>query len=285
MRTFLIITIIIVLYLSYKLLYTYKEGMNASLVYEDESKYQKIKLYEKGSKYWLTLNDQVQFNSDEHKLSHYLQCDVPLLKFKPKKVLILGGGDGLAASHVLKHDFVEEVTMVEIDEKMIKMLKDSKLMRKITNNVIDNPKLNIIIQNGFDYVYKTKNKYDIIIEDIEDDHTNQKKVVHSGNYLKRLLEISNIVSQTIGDDIEDYEKKFPIFTKNYLKHKEIYNKPKFELYTGDKEDLFDELEYEDDFLMELEKNDVLQDVKFYICGNYYNNMFGFEMYLLSVKID
>ena len=283
MRTFLIITIIIVLYLSYKLLYTYKEGMNASLVYEDESKYQKIKLYEKGSKYWLTLNDQVQFNSDEHKLSHYLQCDVPLLKFKPKKVLILGGGDGLAASHVLKHDFVEEVTMVEIDEKMIKMLKESKLMRKITNNVIDNPKLNIIIQNGFDYVCKTKNKYDIIIEDIEDDHTNQTKIVHSGNYLKRLLEISNIVSQTIGDDIEDYEKKFPIFTKNYLKHKEIYNKPKFELYTGDKEDLFDELEYEDDFLMELEKNDVLQDVKFYICGNYYNDMFGFEMYLLSVK--
>ena len=73
MITFLIITIIIVLYLSYKLLYKYKEGMNASLVYEDESKYQKIKLYEKGSKYWLTLNDQVQFNSDEHKLSHYLQ--------------------------------------------------------------------------------------------------------------------------------------------------------------------------------------------------------------------
>ena len=172
-----------------------------------------------------------------------------LLKFKPKKVLILGGGDGLA-SHVLKHDFVKKL-MVEIDEKMIKMLKESKLMRKITN-IIDNPKLNIIIQNGFDYVCKTKNKYDIIIEDIEDDHTNQTKIVHSGNYLKR-LEISNIVSQTIGDDIEDYEKKFPIFTKNYLKHKEIYNKPKFELYTGDKEDLFDELEYEDDFLMELEK--------------------------------
>jgi hypothetical protein len=108
-------------------------------------------------------------------------------------------------------------------------------------------------------------------------------VVHSGNYLNRLLEISNIVSQTIGDDAEDYEKKFPIFTKNYLKHKEIYSKPKFELYTGNKEDLFDEIEYEDDFLMQLEKNDILQDVDFYICGNYFNDMFGFEMYLLSVK--
>tara|TARA_Y100000992_G_C21271929_1_gene497422 strand:+ start:680 stop:1534 length:855 start_codon:yes stop_codon:yes gene_type:complete len=283
MTIFIIITTLLIFYLLYNFLYKCKEGFKTSIVYEDESKYQKIKLYEHGSKYWLTLNGQVQFHSDEHKQSHYLQCDVPLLKFKPKKVLILGGGDGLAATHVLKHDFVEEVTMVEIDEKMIKMLKESKLMRKITNNVIDNPKLNVIIGNGFDYIHKTKNKYDIIIEDIEDDHTSQKKIVHSGDYLKKLLEVSKVISQTIGDDEIDYKKKFPIFTKNYLKHKKKYNSPKFELYSGGKEDLFDELEYEDDFLMALEKEDILQDVNFYICGNYYNDMFGFEMYLLSVK--
>jgi hypothetical protein len=259
------------------------DNTNKHLIYSDESKFQTIKLFQNEDCFWLNLNDEIQFHSNEYLKSHYIQCDIPIKMYQPRNVLILGGGDGIAASIVLKYPCVKSVTMVEIDEKMINMLKNSKLMRKITNNVIDNPKLNIIIQNAVNYVYQNNEKFDMIIEDIEHDHTSQSTDYDDDDYFLKLLTMSNVVSLTYSDEYDDdIDKDYPIFYNNYIKQQ--YNKmPSFSKYCGNKVKLFKELEFDEPFLKQIRENKILNDVKLFICAHDFKEPFGFERYLLAVN--
>jgi hypothetical protein len=259
------------------------DNTNKHLIYSDKSKFQTIKLFQNKDCFWLKLNDEIQFHSNEYLKSHYIQCDIPMKKYQPQNVLILGGGDGIAASIVLKYPCVKRVTMVEIDEKMIKMLKTSQLMRKITNNVIDNPKLNIIIQNAVNYVYQNNEKYDLVIEDIEHDHTTQSIQYDDDDYFLKLLKMSNVVSFTYSDEYDDdIDKDYPIFYNNYMKQQ--YNKtPSFSKFCGNKVKLFKELEFDEPFLKQLKENKILSDVKLFISAHDFKEPFGFERYLLAVN--
>ena len=57
--------------------------------------------------------------------------------------------------------------MVEIDSEMIRMVRETPLMKKITNNVIENPKLKVNIDDAEQFLIKNDNQYDLIIEDVE----------------------------------------------------------------------------------------------------------------------
>ena len=84
----------------------------------------------------------------------------------PRKVLVIGGGDGGSSEEALKHPSVEEVTMVEIDEDVIKVAKEH--FSAVHNGVFDNPKLHVVIGDGLKYVRETPKKFDLIALDLND---------------------------------------------------------------------------------------------------------------------
>ena len=84
----------------------------------------------------------------------------------PKRVLIIGGGDGGAAEEALKHPSVEQVVMVELDEKVVDIAK--KHFAAIHRGVFDNPKLTLLIDDGMKYLAETKEKFDYIALDLPD---------------------------------------------------------------------------------------------------------------------
>ena len=84
----------------------------------------------------------------------------------PKKVLIVGGGDGGSAEEVLKHPTVERVTLVEIDAEVIRIAKEH--FGAVHNGVFDNPKLNVQIDNGLSFMQGCKEKFDLIVLDLND---------------------------------------------------------------------------------------------------------------------
>lgn len=83
----------------------------------------------------------------------------------PKQVLIIGGGDGGVAREVVKHPLVETVHQVEIDDRVVEL---SKRFLPTMACGLDNPKVNLIIGDGFEYMKNNKNKFDIIITDSSD---------------------------------------------------------------------------------------------------------------------
>jgi spermidine synthase len=92
---------------------------------------------------------------------------VPLLAHgNAKQVLIIGGGDGAMLREVLKHDTVEQVTMVEIDRAVIDMAKEH--LPNHSQGAFDDPRANIVIADGMDFVRDTDRGFDVIISDSTD---------------------------------------------------------------------------------------------------------------------
>jgi spermidine synthase len=84
----------------------------------------------------------------------------------PKRVLIIGGGDGGAAEEALKHPSIEQVVMVELDGRVVEIAKEH--FAAIHRGVFDNPKLKVLIEDGLKYLAETKEKFDHIALDLPD---------------------------------------------------------------------------------------------------------------------
>lgn len=83
----------------------------------------------------------------------------------PKKVLIVGGGDGGVAREVAKHPTVESIHQVEIDEKVMKV---SKTYLPFMGKGLTHPKLTVHVADGFKFMAQHRQEFDIIITDSSD---------------------------------------------------------------------------------------------------------------------
>ncbi|XP_033642683.1 spermidine synthase-like [Asterias rubens] len=83
----------------------------------------------------------------------------------PKKVLVIGGGDGGVIREVVKHPQVESVTQCEIDEKVIEV---SKKYLPFMSSGFESPKLTQHIGDGFVFMKQHLNEFDVIITDSSD---------------------------------------------------------------------------------------------------------------------
>lgn len=80
----------------------------------------------------------------------------------PKKVLVVGGGDGGVIREIMKHPSVEKAVLVEIDGKVIEYSK--KYLPEIAGE-LDNPRVEVIVNDGYMHILNSKDEYDIIMVD------------------------------------------------------------------------------------------------------------------------
>lgn len=115
----------------------------------------------------LVLDGIVQTNEGDEFIYHEMLTHVPILTHgNVKKVLIIGGGDGGMLREVLRHESVEKAVMVEIDGMVIEYCK--KLMPSLSQGAFDDPRAEVIVGDGLEYVKKTKENFDVIICDSTD---------------------------------------------------------------------------------------------------------------------
>lgn len=83
----------------------------------------------------------------------------------PKKVLVIGGGDGGVLREIVKHESVEEAWLCDIDEAVIRL---SKEYLPGLSSAYDHPKVKVHIGDGFQFLRDYKNTFDVIITDSSD---------------------------------------------------------------------------------------------------------------------
>ena len=89
---------------------------------------------------------------------------VPLISLDgPKRVLIVGGGDGGVLREVLKHPSVEKVELCEIDEAVIDL--SLRYFPEISRGSLQDSRVSIVIRDGLRYVAEARQKFDVIICD------------------------------------------------------------------------------------------------------------------------
>ena len=115
----------------------------------------------------LTLDDVVQTTEGDNFIYHEMMTHVPILAHgAAKHVCIVGGGDGGMAREVLKHASVEKVTMVEIDAGVVEFSR--QYLPMLSQGAFDDPRLNLVIADGADFMRETDGGFDVIIVDSTD---------------------------------------------------------------------------------------------------------------------
>lgn len=116
----------------------------------------------------LVLDGVFQTSIKDEFMYHESIVHIPMfLHPNPKKVLIIGGGDGGAAREAVRHPEVESVTMVDIDGKVIELSK--QYFPEIAKAMIEgDPKLTVKVGDGIAFMREAENYYDVIIVDCSD---------------------------------------------------------------------------------------------------------------------
>ena len=142
--------------------------LNAQYHHREKSKYQDIEIL-KHDQFGniLVLDRYVQACQADEFIYHEMAVHVPLLGYRHQKasVLIIGGGDGGILRETLVHDFVESVTMVEIDRRVIEL---SNKFLGIQGNYND-PRVSLEIEDAASFVDTAiidKKLFDLIILDL-----------------------------------------------------------------------------------------------------------------------
>lgn len=130
----------------------------------EQTEYQKLDLFE--TEEWgkmLTLDDMVMTTEVDEFVYHEMVAHVPLFTHpNPKNVLVVGGGDGGVIREVLKHPSVEKATLVDIDKRVIETSKE--YLPSIAGS-LDDPRVEVMIGDGFMKIAESKNEYDVILVD------------------------------------------------------------------------------------------------------------------------
>lgn len=115
----------------------------------------------------MALDGVIQTTEKDEFIYHEMMTHVPMLAHgAAKNVLIIGGGDGGILREVLKHPSVERVVQVEIDQAVIDMCV--QYLPGHSNGAFDDPRVEIIINDGVKYVAECDETFDVIISDSTD---------------------------------------------------------------------------------------------------------------------
>ena len=117
----------------------------------------------------LILDGKIQSTLLDEKVYHEALVHPPMLLHpNPRRVLILGGGEGATAREALKYNTVERVVMVDIDNELIELAK--KLLPEWHQGSFEDERLELLIEDARRYVFEnaSKEEFDVIIGDLVD---------------------------------------------------------------------------------------------------------------------
>lgn len=137
------------------------------ILFENRTDHQHLVIFEAdGFGAVMALDGIVQVTTRDEFMYHEMLTHVPLLAFgAPKRVLIVGGGDGGILREVLKHP-VDEAVMVEIDQAVIDMCRE--YLPSISAGAFDDPRARVVIGDGRAFMAEGADTFDVIIVDSTD---------------------------------------------------------------------------------------------------------------------
>lgn len=120
---------------------------------------------------------------------------------EPRSALIIGGGDGGAAEELFKHPSVQRVVIAELDAGVVEAAKE--YLEAVHRGVFDNPRLEVRIGDGFEYMRQTEERFDLVFLDLTDPETPAGPLYTSEAFahVKRILNPNGAVALHIGTPV------------------------------------------------------------------------------------
>ena len=142
-----------------------------NIVYAKSSPYQRIVVTRGKTGHALFLNGNLQFNSFDEYRYHEALVHPAFAAFNgvPKRVLVLGGGDGLALREILKYKTVESVQLVDLDPMMTGLSDAFPPLAELNHHSFNDPRVSVTNGDAFVWLDSTETEpFDIAIVDFPD---------------------------------------------------------------------------------------------------------------------
>lgn len=123
------------------------------IVFTAASPYQRIVVTDGKLGHRLFLNGNLQFaERDEYRYHEALVHPAMAAHGAPKKVAVLGGGDGMAVREILKYPSVESVTLVELDPAMTRLFTDNATLAQLNGHALADPRVHVVNTDAFQWL-------------------------------------------------------------------------------------------------------------------------------------
>ena len=172
-KGFVILTLLVIAFIKADKLTTMAEDalFVDNIIYAKSSAYQRIVVTKGKVGYSLFLNGNLQFNSFDEYRYHEALVHPAFAAFggDAKRILVLGGGDGLALREILKYKTVENVTLVDLDPEMTRVSYSVPALGDLNRHSFDDPRVTVV--NGDAYVWLDNTQiepFDVAIVDFPD---------------------------------------------------------------------------------------------------------------------
>jgi spermidine synthase len=139
------------------------------IVYARSTPHQRIIVTHRRNRFQLFLNGNLQFDStDEYRYHEALVHPAMISTGAAQRVLVLGGGDGLAVREILKHASVKAVTLVDIDPAMTHMARNFAPFAELNRRALEDPRVQVINQDAMSWLEQSREAFDVVIIDFPD---------------------------------------------------------------------------------------------------------------------
>ena len=243
-RFYLVINIVVLagliifnIFGSYFTRYAEKHLYFDQIIHSEQTKYQKLVLTRSSNfkDHRLFIDGNIQFSSrDEYRYHEFLVHPVMSLSGSRERVLVLGGGDGLALREVIKYDDVAKIDLVDIDPRIIELAKTLPVLRDLGNDSFNDPRVSTFNEDAFSFLNQPGPAYDRVIMDFPDPHNEvlsklyskefytilRKRLAPGGAvvtqssspfFVRRAFWCINITLGTIFDEVMPYNMSLPSF--------------------------------------------------------------------------
>ncbi len=137
-------------------------------LHTEQSEFQRIDVFECGEfGRFLTLDGYMMLTEKDEFIYHEMMVHVPIavMRENAKKVLVIGGGDGGCVRELCRYKHIESIDLVEIDERVVEVCRE--YLPSVACS-LDDPRVNVLYQDGLRYIRRAENLYDLIIIDSTD---------------------------------------------------------------------------------------------------------------------
>lgn len=159
------------------------------VILSEETPYQRIVVTRWKDRYRLFLNGSIQFDTlDEHRYHEALVH--PAMSRLPRRadVLILGGGDGMAAREVLRWADVERITLVDLDPRVTELFRSNAVLTDLNGNALNDPRVTIVNEDAWTWMRAEQGVYDLVVLDLPDPRDFAVSKLYSREFYDALAE-------------------------------------------------------------------------------------------------
>ncbi len=160
------------------------------VIFSETTAYQSIVITRFDDRYRLFLDHSIQFDSlDEHRYHEALVHPAMGLAPSVARVLVLGGGDGMAVREVLRHDGVEHVTLVDLDPRVTELFATNPDLVALNGGALLDDRVEVVNADAWVWAAEASGEaYDVIIADLPDPKSIALSKLYSVEFYAMLIE-------------------------------------------------------------------------------------------------